>query len=83
MTLSPMTRLYQQALDNMRALDTHYGTSTYGLTNGATLFCCIDSVAGQCMIRRHQRCTYRLRPVGHEYSKQISQDEARRLVAYC
>ena len=82
-TLNPMTRLYQQALDNMRDLDTRYGTAEYGLTNGATLYCCIDPVAGRSIVRTHQRVTYRLRPLGHQYSKQISQDAARRLITVC
>lgn len=63
-----------------RAAANEHGVASHVLSTGATLFCCVDKVAGRSIVRKHYRTTYRLAAVGEEFSKPISHAAADALV---
>lgn len=64
--------LYQEAIKNVGKLNSWSGVYVHTLKDGTEIFCCLDKVAGRSIRPRHFRTTYRVRPVGQEFSKSIS-----------
>lgn len=77
--MATTTDLYRLAVADI-APGGRYGTARYQLADGATIFCCVDRVAGRSITAGHMRTTFRLLANGEDYSKQISRDKAAALL---
>jgi len=65
--------LYQAAVADANENKRHWGTSKHVLkSNGNTIICCVDLVAGKSIVRKHSRTTYRILFHTDEFSVKTS-----------